>query len=40
MHVTSMKFGLNHSDYLLKVLLIGNSGVGKTCILMRYAVWI
>ena len=24
-------------DYLLKLLLIGNSGVGKSCLLMRYA---
>lgn len=24
-------------DYLFKFLLIGNSGVGKSCILMRYA---
>lgn len=24
------------SDYSIKVLLIGNSGVGKSCMLMRY----
>lgn len=24
-------------DYLFKLLLIGNSGVGKSCMLMRYA---
>ena len=24
-------------DYTLKILTIGESGVGKTCILMRYA---
>ena len=24
------------SDYLFKMLLIGNSGVGKSCLLMRY----
>jgi Ras-related protein Rab-1A len=27
----------NEYDYLLKLLLIGNSGVGKSCLLMRYA---
>ena len=26
------------SDYLFKMLLIGNSGVGKSCLLVRYAV--
>lgn len=26
------------SDYLFKVLLIGNSGVGKSCMLMRFSV--
>ena len=25
------------SDYLFKLLLIGNSGVGKSCMLMRYS---
>ena len=25
-------------DYLFKMLLIGNSGVGKSCLLVRYAV--
>ena len=29
---------LKFSDYLFKILLIGNSGVGKSCMLMRYAV--
>lgn len=24
-------------DYLIKLLLIGNSGVGKSCLLMRFA---
>jgi Ras-related protein Rab-1A len=24
-------------DYLFKLLLIGNSGVGKSCLLLRYA---
>lgn len=27
-----------NSDYLFKVLLIGNSGVGKSCMLMRFSV--
>ena len=26
------------SDYLFKVLMIGNSGVGKSCLLLRFAV--
>jgi len=26
-----------HSDHLFKLVLIGNSGVGKSCMLMRYA---
>lgn len=25
------------SDHLFKMVLIGNSGVGKSCMLMRYA---
>ena len=28
---------LVYSDYLFKMLLIGNSGVGKSCLLLRYA---
>jgi len=27
----------NEYDYLLKYLIIGNSGVGKSCLLLRYA---
>uniref|UniRef100_A0A8C1FX98 RAB1B, member RAS oncogene family b n=2 Tax=Cyprinus carpio TaxID=7962 RepID=A0A8C1FX98_CYPCA len=27
----------HHSDYLFKLLLIGDSGVGKSCILLRFA---
>lgn len=27
-----------HSDYLFKLLLIGDSGVGKSCLLLRFAV--
>jgi Ras-related protein Rab-1A len=26
------------SNYLFKMLIIGNSGVGKSCLLLRYAV--
>jgi hypothetical protein len=29
---------LNFSDYLFKLLLIGDSGVGKSCLLLRFAV--
>ena len=28
---------LCYSDYLFKMLIIGNSGVGKSCLLLRYA---
>nr|BAJ21276.1 Rab-family small GTPase Rab1D [Tetrahymena thermophila] len=28
---------IQNSDHLFKILLIGNSGVGKTCMLMRYS---
>jgi len=28
------------SDYLFKLLLIGDSGVGKSCLLLRFAVCI
>ena len=31
-------FLFNHSDYLFKLLLIGDSGVGKSCLLLRFAV--
>ena len=27
----------NQFDYLFKILIIGESGVGKTCLLLRYA---
>jgi hypothetical protein len=30
-------FILTHSDYLFKLLLIGDSGVGKSCLLLRFA---
>lgn len=29
-----------YSDYLFKLLLIGDSGVGKSCLLLRFAVGI
>ena len=28
---------INYSDYLFKLLLIGDSGVGKSCLLLRFA---
>jgi GTPase SAR1 family protein len=28
---------LKRSDYLFKLLLIGDSGVGKSCLLLRFA---
>jgi hypothetical protein len=31
-------FLLSCSDYLFKLLLIGDSGVGKSCLLLRFAV--
>jgi Ras-related protein Rab-1A len=30
-------FPLTFSDYLFKLLLIGDSGVGKSCLLLRFA---
>jgi hypothetical protein len=30
-------FYFNYSDYLFKLLLIGDSGVGKSCLLLRFA---
>ena len=35
-HLTSF-FHWNFSDYLFKLLLIGDSGVGKSCLLLRFA---
>ena len=32
------QFILCYSDYLFKLLLIGDSGVGKSCLLLRFAV--
>lgn len=35
----SSNFSLvSFSDYLFKLLLIGDSGVGKSCLLLRFAV--
>ena len=31
------QFYSHHSDYLFKLLLIGDSGVGKSCLLLRFA---
>lgn len=28
---------VHYSDYLFKLLLIGDSGVGKSCLLLRFA---
>lgn len=37
--VTYLMFGVVFfSDYLFKLLLIGDSGVGKSCLLLRFAV--
>jgi hypothetical protein len=30
-------FSFTNSDYLFKLLLIGDSGVGKSCLLLRFA---
>lgn len=32
-----LTFDLNRYDYLFKLLLIGDSGVGKSCLLLRFA---
>lgn len=28
---------LSHYDYLIKLLILGDSGVGKTCLLLRFS---
>lgn len=33
-----IKWFFYFSDYLFKLLLIGDSGVGKSCLLLRFAV--
>lgn len=35
--VLSISLLLVYSDYLFKLLLIGDSGVGKSCLLLRFA---
>lgn len=32
-----MNANINRYDYLFKLLLIGDSGVGKSCLLLRFA---
>jgi hypothetical protein len=34
---TNFTFFFFRSDYLFKLLLIGDSGVGKSCLLLRFA---
>ena len=34
----NLLFYFSFSDYLFKLLLIGDSGVGKSCLLLRFAV--
>ncbi len=36
--VADKRFHRSRSDYLFKLLLIGDSGVGKSCLLLRFAV--
>jgi Ras-related protein Rab-1A len=33
----SITYDLGRYDYLFKLLLIGDSGVGKSCLLLRFA---
>lgn len=35
--ISSLSFDSLYSDYLFKLLLIGDSGVGKSCLLLRFA---
>ncbi len=34
----NLSYNLIFSDHLFKIVLIGDSGVGKSCILLRFAV--
>lgn len=34
---TLLRLVWHYSDYLFKLLLIGDSGVGKSCLLLRFA---
>ena len=36
--VTNITFFEHFSDYIFKLLLVGDSGVGKSCLLLRFAV--
>jgi len=35
--ILKIKIIIYFSDYLFKLLLIGDSGVGKSCLLLRFA---
>lgn len=35
--ILTLSLTVSHSDYLFKLLLIGDSGVGKSCLLLRFA---
>ncbi|KAG5009616.1 hypothetical protein JHK87_018131 [Glycine soja] len=37
LHSTSLLIRILHCDYLFKLLLIGDSGVGKSCLLLRFS---
>lgn len=37
-HIQYVSMCVSSSDYLFKLLLIGDSGVGKSCLLLRFAV--
>lgn len=37
MHILIRSSSFFFSDYLFKLLLIGDSGVGKSCLLLRFA---
>jgi GTPase SAR1 family protein len=37
LHVNFVCYTFVFSDYLFKLLLIGDSGVGKSCLLLRFA---
>ncbi|GAB2212383.1 hypothetical protein Droror1_Dr00020345, partial [Drosera rotundifolia] len=36
-HLEELNILLSRNDYLFKLLLIGDSGVGKSCLLLRFA---
>jgi hypothetical protein len=37
LNFTTMQHAMSEYDYLFKLLLIGDSGVGKSCLLLRFA---